>query len=295
MNGNRLLPDGKRAPIGAPRAQAYCAAPMAFCKPVKWLLQLVVLLAASGAVAVPAATAQAGMQRATRAELAEHAQVLEQALTEKSLKGSARTRSEDELSQIRERLAAGDFKVGDRFVVTLNFDSVTTDTASVREGIKVSLFNLPELDLTGVLRSELGDKLNAHVVRYLRNASVRANVLTRVGILGAVARPGYYLASPDRPVSELIMLAGGPAPDANMSKLKVERGNRTILSTKDSQRAIKDGTTLDQLDIQSGDNVTIAKKRKLNWQLIVQVAFIASSLLFTFIQLMQWYYRRDDY
>ncbi len=269
-------------------------APMAFCKPLKWLLQLVVLLAASGAVAVPVAVAQAGMQRATRAELAERAQVLEQALTEKSLKGSARTRSEGELSQIRERLAAGDFKVGDRFVVTLNFDSVTTDTASVREGIKVSLFNLPELDLTGVLRSELSDKLNTHVVRYLRNASVRANVLTRVGILGAVARPGYYLASPDRPVSELIMLAGGPAPDANMSKLKVERGSKTIFSSKDSQKAIRDGSTLDQLDIQSGDNVTIASKRKFNWYQVIQVAFIASSLFFGFIQFMQWYYRRDD-
>ncbi len=256
---------------------------------MRWLLAITLLFLSAGV-----AGSQPGLQKATRAVLAERVSTLEQSLSGSGLKGSNRQQVENELALIRQRLEMGDFKVGDRFVVTLNFDSVTTDTASVRDGLQVSLFDLPDMSLSGVLRSELGDRLSAHVSRYLKNATIRANVLTRIGIFGAVARPGYYLASPDRPVSELVMLAGGPTPEANINQLKVERSRRTVISSKDSQRAIKEGRTLEQLDIQSGDDVTIATKRKVNWQLIIQVFFIISSLFFAFIQFMQWYYRRDD-
>jgi hypothetical protein len=236
----------------------------------------------------------AGAQRATRQELSSRMSALEQQLAGSSLKGTSRTAVQGEVAAIKDRLDAGDFKVGDRFVVTMRFDSVSTDTASVRDGLQVSLFNLPDVSLKGVLRSELDERLSTHVARYLRNATIRANVLTRVGIFGAVGSPGYYLASPDRPVSELVMLAGGPTPEANLNQLEIERSGKKILSAKDSKKALKEGKTLEQLDVQSGDDVRIATKRKINWQLLIQLFFIISSLFFAFIQFIQWYYGRDD-
>jgi hypothetical protein len=253
-------------------------------------LLVLVMLTSTAAAAQPTA----GAQRATRAELSQRLSTLEQQLAGTSLKGATRTAAQGEVAAIKARLESGDFKVGDRFVVTMRFDSISTDTASVRDGLLVALFNLPDLSLKGVLRSELDERLSSHVARYLRNATIRANVLTRVGIFGAVGSPGYYLASPDRPISELVMLAGGPTPEANLNQLEIERSGKKILSAKDSKKALKEGKTLEQLDVQSGDDVRIATKRKINWQLLIQLFFIISSLFFAFIQFIQWYYGRDD-
>ena len=254
---------------------------------------LLLMMASTAALAQPAA----GAHRATRAELSQRLVMIEQQLAGSTLKGAARTAAQAEVAAIKTRLETGDFKVGDRFVVTMMSDTVRTDTASVREGFLVSLFGMPDLSaisVKGVLRSELDERLSSHVARYLRNATVRANVLTRVGIFGAVGSPGHYLASPDRPISELVMLAGGPTADANLDQLEIKRSGKTILSAKESKKALREGKTLAELDVQSGDDVTISKKRKINWQLLIQLFFIISSLFFAFIQFIQWYYGRDD-
>lgn len=136
--------------------------------------------------------------------------------------------------------------------------------------------------------------MSAHVARFLRGVEVRTNVLTRVAVLGSVRNPGYYYASPDRPVSDLVMLAGGPNPDANLKQLEISRGGKVQVKAKDSDRLIKDGRTLEQVDVQSGDEIRIPVKRKLNWQLIIQAFLVISSLLFAFIGFLQWYYTRQD-
>lgn len=235
----------------------------------------------------------AGAQRATRMELADRAQQLEAQIASAG-KVEQRNKLLAEQAAIRARLESGDFRVGDRFLFIVRFDSVRTDTASVRDSLKVSLLNLPDLSLKGVLRSELGAHLEAHVSRYVRNAEVRANVLTRVAILGAVARPGYYYAAPDRPLSDLVMLAGGPAPNANLKQLEITRGRTRMLSAKDSRKYLEEGRTLEQLDVQGGDEVRIPEKKRVNWQLIIQLFFILSSFAFAAVNFLRWYYERQE-
>lgn len=252
------------------------------------------LVLAVAPVAVRAQAVVAGPQRATRAELVARAEQLEQQVAAGQGKDKDRKRAAAEAAAIRTRLTQGDFRVGDRFLVTFRLDSVRTDTASVRDSLKVSLLNLPEASLAGVLRSELDTHLSAHVARYVRNAELRAAVLTRVSVLGAVARPGFYYAAPDRPLSDLVMLAGGPAPNANLRQLEVRRGPVTLLKAKDSQRYLEQGRTLEQLDVQSGDDVRIPEKKRVNWQLVIQLFFIISSLSFAAINFLRWYYDRQD-
>jgi hypothetical protein len=237
----------------------------------------------------------AGAQRATRTELIAQASTLEQQLAGGSLKGEKQNRAKAELAGIQRRLSQGDFKVGDRFVLTFRQDSVRIDTASVRDSLRVSLLALPDLSLAGVLRSELDARLSAHVSRYLKNATIRSSVLTRIAILGAVRAPGYYYAAPDRPISDLVMLASGPVERANLAELEVSRGATVILKSKDSKRAMKDGRTLEQLDIQSGDEIRIPMQRgRPSFQTIVQLLFVFSSLFFAFLQFVQWYYSRQE-
>lgn len=246
-------------------------------------------LSCASVVASAQDVVSAGPQRATRAQLTARVTQLEQQL----IGSRSGNRAAAELAAIRTRLEQGDFRVGDRFVATIRQDSVRSDTVDVRDGLKASVLNLPELALTGVLRSELDERVRAHLARYLRNVDVRTNVLTRVSIVGAVARPGFYYARPDRPISDLLMLAGGPAPNANVAQLQVSRGTLTVLRTKESRKAVKEGRTLEQLDLQSGDEVRIPEKRKINWQLVIQLFFIVSSLLFAFVNFLQWYYGRE--
>jgi hypothetical protein len=68
-----------------------------------------------------------------------------------------------------------------------------------------------------------------------------------------------------------------------------------LLKPKDSKRAVKDGRTLEQLDIQSGDEVVISAKRgRPSFQSVIQLLFVFSSLFFAFLQFVQWYYNRQD-
>ena len=266
---------------------------------VRGVTTVALLLVAAAATPVHELPAQAvptaGAQRATRGELATRASELERQLATGSLRGDKQNRARAELASFQLRLSQGDFKVGDRFVLTFRQDSVRTDTASVRDSLKVSLLALPDLSLGGVLRSELDEKLNAHVSRYLKNASVRSSVLTRIAILGAVRSPGYYYALPDRPITDLVMLASGPADKANLAELEITRGATVTLKSKDSKRAIKDGRTLEQLDVQSGDEIRIPVKRgRPSFQSIAQILFVFSSLLFALLQFVQWYYDRQD-
>ena len=234
-----------------------------------------------------------GAQRATRAQLAGRVAEIEQRLASNDRKLD-RSRNQAEIAAIKSRLQDGDFRVGNQFVVTTTTDQVRVDTASVRDSLLVAIATLPDISLKGVLRSELNDRLSQHVARFLRNATVRTNVLTRVSIVGAVARPGFFLASPDRPISELLMLAGGPTADANVNELEVTRSGRKIFSVKDSRRALKEGRTLEQIDLQSGDEVRVSARRRINWQAVIQVFLLVSTLFFAVIQFLQFYYRQQS-
>jgi hypothetical protein len=231
-------------------------------------------------------------QRATRAQLDEELIRLNVQLPR--AKATEKTGLQAQMSAIRERLESGDFKPGDRFVISMRQDSVRTDTLIVRDSLRVAVFNLPDFSVAGVLRSELEDKLGAHVGRFLRNAAVRTTLLTRISVTGAVTKPGFYYAGPDRPINDLLTSAGGPLADADVAKLSVSRMGRKILSERVAKRAMEEGSTLEALDVQSGDTVHIPLKRKVNWQLVVQLAFVIMSLFFALLQFMQWYYNRQD-
>jgi protein involved in polysaccharide export with SLBB domain len=256
------------------------------------VLVVAAMLATTGTRAHAQDIVAAGPQRATRDELT--TRVVELQSRQSSSRGSALGRVRREMSAIEQRLQTGDFRVGDRFVVSVRMDSVRVDTVLVRDSLRVLVLNLPEVSVAGVLRSELEAHINAHVARYVRNATVRTSVLTRVSVLGAVLRPGFYYAAPDRPVSDLLMLAGGPLPDARIDQFEASRGATKLLDAKAAKRIVKDGSTLEEVDIQSGDEVRFSQQRKINWGLVVQLAFVASSLFFAALQFIQGYYSRQD-
>lgn len=161
---------------------------------------------------------------------------------------------------LQQRLTDGDFQVGDRIALTVLQDPTLTDTFTVKEGRTITLPNIPDISLHGVLRSEVQDYLSAEIGKYLRDPTVEAVAMIRVAILGAVGRPGYYALPAQTLLSDVIMTAGGPTSTADTKKITVRRQSDEILNRDETQAALTYGTTLDRLNIQGGDEIRVGDK-----------------------------------
>jgi len=226
----------------------------------------------------------------TRAQLAARVAELEQGTSSGSLKGNALKEGRRDLALLRTRLEGGDFLVGDQLIVTVSRDEVSVDTATVRDGKMVAFATLPDVSLAGLLRSEVQPRLQAHVDRYRKDFTVRVNMLTRLQVAGQVAQPGFYSISPDRPVSELIMLAGGPTPLSKLDQVSIRRDRRLIVKPSQWRDAIKNGTTIAQLGLQPGDQVEVAGRTSIGAAQIIQIGFLAVSGAFAIFQLLTFIY-----
>ena len=219
-----------------------------------------------GSVGVPAAsaaqsTASTGRRAdfETRAHLEEELKRLEAA----NLQGDA--------SLIRQRLEEGDFVEGDRIAIIVKGAAGFQDTLLVRAARRLELPNVGDLPLQGVLRSELVPRLTAHLGQYLRDPAVQATPLVRVGVLGRVAKPGYYHTAADLPLSDVLMMAGGPTIEADLTKISVRRGSSIIMNEQKTRMALTAGLSIDQMHIRAGDEVTIGELRRLNWSVITAI------------------------
>jgi hypothetical protein len=183
------------------------------------------------------------------------------------------------------RLDHGDFHEGDRIVVKVQGSGGFSDTLMVRSGNRLQLPQMGDFSLDGVLRSEITPAITTYVAKYLRNPVVLANPLVRLGILGSVARPGFYYAPADIPLSDLLMTAGGPTPDADVTKVSVRREGQVILDDANGRTALQEGMSLDMLNLQAGDEISVGSHRNFNWQVILPTVTGILGLLLAYSQL----------
>jgi hypothetical protein len=156
-----------------------------------------------------------------------------------------RARRSAEIATIQDRLTNGDFLVGDRIVLSVAGQAALTDTFTVREGQILRLPTLSDVSLHGVLRSELQGHLYAEISRFLRDPVVRSGSLIRLSVLGPVQRPGFYAL---------------PADIANVNKTVIKRGGQIIWPELAVASAIRQGETIDQLNLRAGDEIDVGEK-----------------------------------
>jgi hypothetical protein len=221
----------------------------------------------------------AGRFGATRAELDSLAARADKVASSPGVSAEMRGEKQLEAAALRQRLREGDFEVGDQVVLAVHGDSVLSDTFTVQPGRTLILPNLPELSLIGVLRSEIRSHLAGQIARFVRDTTLRASALVRLGVLGEVARPGYYRLPMDIPISDALMAAGGPTPRADISRTIVRRGSRQLLSKGTVRDAMVAGLTLDELNLGAGDEFLVRAKREWGWQTVAQIAALASGIL----------------
>ena len=186
------------------------------------------------------------------------------------------------LSSFRERLTDGDFRPGDEILLRVEGQESLTGTFYVREGQLLTLVNLPDISLRGVLHSELRKYLTERIGSFVRDPDLHATALVRVAVLGQVRNPGYYRLPADAPLSDALMAAGGPTSEADLSRAVLRRNGAELLSQRMLSDALARGATLDQVNTRAGDEIFVGERHKWNWQTTFQTAAAAMGVLFSY-------------
>ena len=176
----------------------------------------------------------------------------------------------EEAFRIRSRLRDGDFEVGDQIVAQYDGGAlVKYDSLVVQDG---KIIRLPEpmgdLSVAGVLLSEISDSIKARVDKFYKNEVIHVIPLLRVSAGGAIR--GSYHFRPDLPLSDAITRMGGQSPSADVSKIEIRRGDRTIWTKADVQAALADGLTLAKLELEPGDEIYVFEVGSKPWMIYLQ-------------------------
>jgi protein involved in polysaccharide export with SLBB domain len=197
---------------------------------------------------------------APREQLVDLLDRLDQAASSPAYSEVLRAQVRQEAAVLRARLERGDFRVGDRILLRVENQPALSDTFVVASGLVLELPQIGDVSLRGVMRSELEPFLAEELGRFLREPHVRAHPTVRIAISGGIGRPGFHTVPSDIPIPDVIMLAGGPAQNANMEKIRIERGDRTIWEPDQLRQALIDGRTLGQLNVLAGDHIVIPQR-----------------------------------
>jgi protein involved in polysaccharide export with SLBB domain len=181
-----------------------------------------------------------------------------------------------EAKMLRYRLSTGDFQDGDRIVVLLETNPAASDTMQVQAGRILQFPKMSEVSLNGVLRSELNETLRRHLAKYLTNPNVRAVPLLPVAVAGNVRNPGFFYAPADYLLRDLITRAGGPVPEADVSKTEIRRGGETIWNVHAVRVAFTNGLSLDRLHLRAGDEIFVPARRQ-RFQMTTVLAMISTA------------------
>ena len=202
------------------------------------------------------------------------------------LRGEARSRADS----IRARLADGDMRAGDRVRLTVDGQAQLTDTFAVTAGPALELPVVGTVALKGVLRSELAGRISSAVDSVYRGSAVRVQLLTRLVVLGGVARPGFYALPSGALVDDAISAAGGLGPEGRLAEAYIERGGARLWQADSLQLAMRQRRTIRDLGLQAGDRIVVPIVAPSDPARTVQTITYLLSLplsLYTLVQLLK--------
>lgn len=219
-------------------------------------------------------------RQATRSELEQIAKAAETA-SQGAPDEKTRERMLADANAIRMRLKNGDFMPGDRILIQLLGDSLTSDTFTVRGDRVLQLPNLPDISLAGVLDSELKDFLTKEVGKYVKKPELNATALLRLALLGAIGRGGFVTIPADQAITDVLMSTGGPTQTADFNKTIVRRSGKTVIDAKAFQEAVRSNRTVGDMSLRDGDEVFVPdKKQQFAWMQTLQVVTALMGLYF---------------
>ena len=197
-----------------------------------------------------------------------------------------------EAALIRQRLQEGDIQVGDQLQITL---SVPTSPGAapingpftIGPNQLLTLPEIPPIPMRGVLRSEVKAYLTEYLSRLFRDQTVQVVSTIRLTIVGGVGKPGFYQLPAETPLPDAIMAAGGPGDEKALQESIIRRSNEEIVGEDEVAAAIRDGLTLDQLNLRAGDELVVGQASSRNWFQTLRTYMLIPGLIVSFIGLLR--------
>ena len=188
---------------------------------------------------------------------------IDRMLSSSGYSSTLRNSKKVEADAIRERLTLGDFRPGDVIKVTVPDEPSFTHDYTVTQSRTIILPRGAELSVKGILRAEIQGYLTEKFGEMLRGATVEAVPEIRVYLTGAINHGGFVNAPANMLLTQLLQDptgGGGPAGNAQMKRSLIKRGDTTVVDGPEFESAIRDGATLDQLNLRAGDEIRVAAK-----------------------------------
>ncbi len=120
---------------------------------------------------------------------------------------------------------------------------------------------------------------------YLEEPFVLVHRLIRVVLLGEFVKPGAYRIDPRESFWTLVEKAGGPTNRCDLNKLMVTRNDQVVI--KNLLKAFEKGYSLEEIGVQSGDQIHGPAIRHFGLQSIITAANFAVSIALLYIRLKE--------
>jgi len=127
-----------------------------------------------------------------------------------------------------------------------------------------------EIKVVGLNQQTLAARLKKKYSPFIKDPYIMVTPLIRVTLQGSVNRPGAYLIPPTASLWELVEMATGPSQNAELKKMRSERGGRVV--SKNLLRSFEKGYSLQEIGILSGDQIIIPGNNKFTYRDILVLA-----------------------
>ena len=127
-----------------------------------------------------------------------------------------------------------------------------------------------DFKVVGLNQQTLAERLKKKYSPFIKDPYIMVTPLIRVTLQGSVNRPGAYLIPPTASLWELVEMANGPTQNAELKKMRFERGGRVV--SKNLLRSFEKGYSLQEIGILSGDQIIIPGKNKFTYRDILVLA-----------------------
>lgn len=159
---------------------------------------------------------------------------------------------------------------GDALKISVWPDEKLGGQFSVEESGYVYLPVLGRVQATGVSLEALRARLREGYGQLIKSPVVTVTPVFRVGVTGAVNRPGLYTVEPTTNVFDVLLLAGGFTGNAAENDVRILRNGEVL--KLEAGKSIDTGDALQALVLQSGDNIVVPARKSIPWKTLLEIA-----------------------
>ena len=215
----------------------------------------------------------------TRSELEQSLSEIESILASNGYSETLKQQKQMEAATIRRRLSEGDIRPGDVIsLAVVGFPGLTGDF-TVSTDLTIVPADAGPIKVGGLLRSEVEDYLRQEMKKYVRDPLVRAAANIRIAIFGGVNRQGFFVVPASMLLTDVIMAptaGNGPSQNQKLEDSRIMRGDQVILDEAGFAAALREAKSLDQLNLQAGDEIRIGERRTGGTPILAYIGAISS-------------------